>query len=43
MRHRHLNHQDYSLAAIDDVISNGCRAAWERLRLALLQDPDIRE
>jgi hypothetical protein len=43
MRHRHLNHQDYTLAAIDDVISNGGRAAWERLRLALLGDPGIRE
>jgi len=43
MRHRHLNHQDYTLAAIDDVISNGQRAAWERLRLALRQDEGIRE
>ena len=43
MRHRHLDHQDYTLAAIDDVISNGRRADWERLRLALLQDASIRE
>jgi hypothetical protein len=43
MRHRHLNHQDYTLAAIDDIISNGQRTAWERLRLALLQEADIRE
>jgi hypothetical protein len=43
MPHRHLNHQDYTLAAIDDIISNGQRAAWERLRLALLQQADIRE
>jgi hypothetical protein len=41
MRHRHLNHQDYTLAAIDDIISNGQRATWERLRLALLQEADV--
>jgi hypothetical protein len=43
MRHRHLSHQDFTLAAIDDIISNGRRAAWERLRLALLKEPGIRE
>jgi hypothetical protein len=43
MRHRHLDHQDYTLAAIDDIISNGQRAAWERLRLAMLQEAGIRE
>jgi len=43
IRHRHLNHQDYTLAAIDDIISNGRRSAWERLRLVLLQEPVIRE
>ena len=43
MEHRHLNHQDYTLAAIDDIISNGHRDAWERLRLALLRDPEVRE
>ena len=25
MRHRHLNHQDFTLAAIDDIINNGVR------------------
>jgi hypothetical protein len=39
MRHR----QDYTLAAIDDVISNGQRAEWERLRLAVLREAGIRE
>ena len=43
MRHRHLAHHDYTLAAIDDIISNGRRPAWERLRLALLQEPGIRD
>lgn len=43
MRHRDLNHQDYTLAAIDDIISNGQRAAWNRLRLAFLQEAGVRE
>jgi hypothetical protein len=43
MRHRHLTHQDFTLAAIDDIISNGQRAAWEGLRLALLRDEGIRD
>jgi len=43
MPHRHLKHQDYTLAAIDDIISNGRRTAWERLRLALLREPGVRE
>jgi hypothetical protein len=43
LRHRHLNHQDFTLAAIDDIIGNGQRAAWEKLRLALRQQPGIRD
>lgn len=43
MRHRHLNHQDFTLAAIDDIIGNGQRTAWEGLRLALREQPGIRE
>ena len=38
MQHRHLNHQDYTLAAIDDVISRGKRDDWEDLRAAILND-----
>ncbi|SCC93617.1 conserved hypothetical protein [Thiomonas sp. X19] len=38
MQHRHLNHQDYTLAAIDDVISRGKRDDWEDLRAAILDD-----
>ena len=30
MRHRHLNHEDYTLAAIDDVSARGLWADWER-------------
>jgi hypothetical protein len=43
MRHRHLDHQDYTPAAIDDIISNGRRSDWEELRNALLSEPEIRD
>ncbi len=43
MEHRHLDHQDFTLAAIDDVISNGGWDAWLRLRAALRVDPGIRQ
>ena len=36
MVHRHLNHQELTLAAIDDVISRGKRQDWEALRQATL-------
>jgi hypothetical protein len=36
MIHRHLNHQELSLAAIDDVIARGKRKDWEDLRRAVL-------
>ena len=39
MIHRHLNHQELSLAAIDDVIARGKRKDWEGLRLAVLASP----
>ena len=39
MIHRHLNHQELSLAAIDDVIARGMRKDWEDLRLAVLANP----
>jgi hypothetical protein len=43
VRHRHLNHQDYTLAAIDDIIARGKRADWENLRDALRARPELRE
>jgi len=43
MIHRHLNHQELTLAAIDDVISRGKRKDWEDLRLAVLGNPAFRE
>lgn len=41
MRHRHLNHEDFTLAAIDDIIGRGRRADWAELRRALLADPTL--
>ena len=38
MLHRHLNHQEYTLAALDDVIDRGKRADWAQLRAAAIQD-----
>jgi hypothetical protein len=43
MMHRHLNHQELSLAAIDDAISRGKRKDWEDLRLAVLANPAVLE
>ncbi len=39
MLHRHLNHQNLTPAAIDDIIARGERADWEALRLAVVRDP----
>lgn len=38
MQHRHLTHQDLTLAAIDDVISRGNWQDWVALRLAALNN-----
>lgn len=43
MLHRHLNHQQLTLAAIDDIISRGKRKDWVELRQAVLADPVVRE
>lgn len=43
MEHRHLIHQQFTLAAIDDIISRGKREDWATLRTALLNDPSVRE
>jgi hypothetical protein len=42
MKHRHLTHEGFTLAAIDDVIARGRRADWAELRRAMLADEDIR-
>ena len=38
MQHRHLNHQTFTLAAIDDVIVRGGRIDWAELHQAVLAD-----
>ncbi len=38
MQHRHLNHSNYTLAAIDDVIERGNLEDWVELARAVLQD-----
>jgi len=32
MKHRHLTHENLTLAAIDDIISRGGRSDWVQLR-----------
>ena len=41
MRHRHLDHECYSLAAIDDVIARGRWTDWADLRRAIRADPSL--
>jgi hypothetical protein len=43
MLHRHLTHQQFTLAAIDDVIARGKRRDWAELRRAALQDQAVLE
>jgi hypothetical protein len=43
MLHRHLTHQQFTLAAIDDVIARGKRRDWAELRRAVLQDRAVLE
>jgi hypothetical protein len=43
MQHRHLNHEGYTLAAIDDLIGRGKRQDWAELRRAALADRAIME
>ncbi|MDQ5769988.1 MULTISPECIES: hypothetical protein [Thiothrix] len=43
MIHRHLNHQRFTLAAIDDIISRGRWQDWAELRKAVLQEQPLLE
>ena len=43
MEHRHLNHQQLTLAAIDDIIARGQRKDWAELRDVVLHDHVIQE
>ena len=41
MQHRHLNHQRFTLAAIDDVIARGQWRDWADLRQAIQADRSV--
>jgi hypothetical protein len=41
MLHRHLNHSDWTLAAIDDVIARGRLDDWKQLRDAAARSVEI--
>jgi hypothetical protein len=43
MLHRHLNTEEYTLAAVDDVIDRGKPEDWTDLRSAALNDRTIME
>ena len=43
MRHRHLNHEGLTLAAVDDVIDRGSLNDWLDLRAAVVDDQNVRE
>jgi hypothetical protein len=41
MNHRHLNHQGYTLAAVDDIILRGNWQDWQQLRSQALAQPEL--
>lgn len=43
MLHRHLNHESFTLAAVDNVIARGKRRDWAELRRAALLDRSLAE
>lgn len=43
MLHRHLVHEGFTLAAVDDVIARGNRRDWAELRKAALADRAVLE
>lgn len=43
MRHRHLNHGQFTLAAIDDMIARGDKTDWAALRQTALADRTVME
>ena len=43
MLHRHLNHSDWTLAAIDDVIARGRLDDWKQVPDAAASQTEIRE
>ncbi len=43
MEHRHLNHNLYTLAAIDNIIQNGKPKDWVELKIAIDNDKSLLE
>jgi len=43
MLHRHLNHSEWTLAAIDDVIARGRLDDWKELRDVAASRTDIQQ
>jgi hypothetical protein len=43
MVHRHLNHCEYTLAAVDDIIARGRLDDWKELRDAAAAREDVRQ
>lgn len=43
MLHRHLNHSDWTLAAVDDIIARGRLDDWKELRDELARREDVRQ
>lgn len=41
MKHRHLNHENFTLAAIDDIISRGNRYDWRDLLYEMSQNHEV--
>ena len=43
MEHRHLTHSNYSLPAIDDIISRGGWSDWVELQRECVRNPSLKE
>ena len=43
MYHRHLTHQEFTLAAIDNMIARGKRQDWAELRRVVRNDKNMME
>ena len=39
MKHRHLNHEDFALAVIDDILDRGKKQDWRELSAIICADP----
>lgn len=43
MQHRHLNHEEWTLAGIESCITRGKQEDWNELRQAALDAPEVME